>query len=555
MKSIVIITFIFILTSCVPNSNRGTQKSTFVSSEIETCETNYITFDIEQNGYQCGDSCTQGQTTATDEEIEALLIDPSVSDELKELISTSLFVCVDEPEVETRPSNQVFLNDDFCICKNAEVASVNADQSCQSTCSTKNDTVATIYGQVSVGIDILTNENLQDLGGFCNNIIDNGAQTAPSCSLVVSDGTMDVAEIPVTTSTGSNSYRATLEGNGLSFDTTYTFRIVETGSGVEDARSGYEQFRLTETSDSLTPVTGDLGINIVNQYSCITRYAGVNGSLENSYYYPAGNIPPPLPAGAYVNLFCHDYIKDGENDEARFQRFNLIAGQFALWDEYDPRFVSSGDNTIADLLVTQEIEKQGVQVNQQKTYFQPMTLSFYPKLEEVGGTPEIIPAIAGYALSPFIDNDGKSFCPQYDEYKGTNPELVALGRVIGTPTEGLYLAKSEPQVLSTPDGQQSVSYNAMYIRETQLKKIWFHFGANQLPIKPSESTERQTAYFYWPPDYNNPYIKKPGFQKLYTVRSVREFQLEVGQSDAAITPVEGFTPHDRKIACVPQVSE
>ena len=550
-------TFILIISfvSCVPGGRGGTQVSSFVSSEPEPCETNYMIFDIEQDAYTCEESCLDGQNAATEEELEALLADPSISEELKALLSEALFVCVDEPVLDVRPDNQVFLNDDFCVCKNSEVASVNADQSCTTTCSTKNDTVATIYGSASMGIEIFSNDKLKDLGGFCNNILDNNSTTAPSCELVVSDGILDVAQIALTTTVGSNNYSATIEGNGLSFDTTYTFRIVETGSGIENAGSGFEQFRLTTTSDSLTPVTGDLGINIVNQYSCISRFAGVNGTIENSYYYPAGNTPPPLPAGAYINLFCHDYIKYNINDEARFPRFNLIAGQFALWDEYDPRFVASGDFTVADLLVTEEIEKLGSSVSTQKKYFQPMTLSFYPRLDEVGGQATTISSIAGYALSPFIDNTGKSFCPAYDEYKGNNPELVALGRIIGNNTEGLYLAKSEPMVLSTDDGQQSISYNAMYIRETQLKKIWFHFGENQLPIKPKESTERQTAYFYWPPDYNNPYIKKPGYQKLYTVRSVREFELEVGDGSAGLQPVTGFTPHDRKIACVPQVNE
>ena len=89
-----------------------------------------------------------------------------------------------------------------------------------------------------------------------------------------------------------------------------------------------------------------------------------------------------------------------------------------------------------------------------------------------------------------------------------------------------------------------------------MKKIWFHFGANNLPIKPTEETENQRTYFYWPPDFSNPYIKKEGYQDLYTVSSRNDFELIFQrQSDSLDETITETITHDRKFVCVPKVGE
>ncbi len=559
-----ILTF-FSLISCVPQSNTGTSSKPFIRTVIETCEDSYIIFDAENNEYRCDEQCEQGQTAATDEEKQALQDDPSISDELKELLGSAGFVCVDEPVVEVRPTGQIFLNDDFCVCKNGQVASVNADQRCTSFCASKNDAaVATLYGDVSPGIDVVSNEKLKDLGGFCQNPLDNNAPASPACSLVISDGISDIEEIPLVTSVGSNSYQATIELAGVSFDTSYTFRIVETGSGVENASSGYEQFRLTDPSLILTPVTGDLSVSIINQYSCISRYDGIDNRIERYFYFAAGDAPPALPSGVAVNVFCHDYLKDGFNDNPAYKRLTQIAGHFALWNRQDSRFVDDDNDgfSIADQLVKQEVEKLGATISQKK-YFSLFPLPYYPVVGANTQEPpftieEQISRNSGLALRPFIDQNGKSFCPDYNDYKGDSPELVALGRIIGTPTEGLYLGVGEAQTVTGDNISQiqRIEPNFLYIRENVLKKIWFHFGANNLPIKPTEETENQRTYFYWPPDFSNPYIKKEGYQDLYTVSSRNDFELIFQrQSDSLDETITETITHDRKFVCVPKVGE
>ncbi len=556
------------LVSCIPDGGTSSSsRGAYIGADSgqTTCANSYFVYDdtVDEDNLFCVDVCPSGKVEATTAQRNTLLNDDSISEVIKVIIESSKSLCVDEVIVPTRPNGEIFLNEDFCICKDEQVASLNASNACASVCSVKTESVATLFGSVTVGPSISGNETYKTLHGFCNSQIDNGATTIPACSLIVSDGQATVATIPIVTTEGTNNYTATLDGNGLSYNQTYSFRIVETGTNVEDAGSDYENFRLKEPTDDLTQITGDLGITLVGQYTCFTRANQVleatnqnyfYETLRTHYYYASGSFPNILPPGVYQQIFCHDYLSDGLNDKQSYSRLEYIPDHLALWDQNDPRFIAEGDYLIADLLIERKVEQLGARLSETKNYFSVLELPFAPSVSAEGVQTATTTRNAGFAMRPFIDNDGKSYCPDEDEYQSNNVEMVAIGQILGNPTEGIYYAKGPPEIIEFPDASPIVQESIMLIRESVLKKIWFHFGANQLPVKPTLSTENQATYFYWPPDYANPYVEKKGYQKLYTVKSIRELQQDSATtSDLPVT--QTFIPHDRKAACIPKLGD
>ncbi|WP_198295378.1 hypothetical protein [Bacteriovorax sp. DB6_IX] len=552
--SLTFITIAALLTSCVPDSSGGRQKFTS-SASATTCTESFFLY---TDGTSCATTCPTGTHEGTSDEVAAILADATVSDEIKEIVQTSKGVCIDDPTIESRPSGEIYINSDFCVCKNAKVASVNASTSCTSTCAEKNVTVATIFGSVSVSSVISGNENLKNLHGWCNNDLDNEAQNPASCSLVATDMNGASANINITTSANSNSFSATLEGN-ISFDKTYKLQIVETGTGVENATTSIEQVRLLEpeTDDGLD-LDGNLRIKLVGQYTCFFRTIQTDNNTNDDYYLgtaryhfylPSDASITPLSPGLYSTIFCHDYVKEQDtNDKAKYSRLEFIPDQYALWDTLDPRFIKSGNNLSVDFLIQEKIEQFGVSDPPLKSYFSELNGCTSPDSSGSG----CISQVLGIAMSPFIDSKGKSFCPGTDEYLGTNPEMRALGEIIGVPTEGIYYAEGPREVQTLPDGsQQELSNDVIMVREGVLKKIWFHLGNNGVPVTPTEQTENQATYFYWPADFASPYVQKKGYQKLYTVKRIGEL-LNQGRTTEIPT---SLTPHDRKAACVPASSD
>lgn len=555
MKKTIFMTFALLLSSCVPES-AGTGRGTFTSSEqAVTCTDSFF---ILSTGDTCSTSCPTNTKEASDEEKQAILTDETISDSIKEIVQTSAGVCIDVAQVESRPDNNIFVDGGFCVCKNQKVASINSDVSCTATCSTKNVSVATLYGAVSVGALIQGNEKLKNLHGFCTSDLDNNPSNAASCKLIAKDSLGSESSINLVTTSGSNNFSATLEGN-LNFNTTYTLKIKETGSGVENAGSDSFHVRLKEPDDDGLDIIGDLRIKLVGQYSCFIRIpAEDNATKENYYldtanyhfYLPANTPVTPMAAGVVDRLFCHDYIKENSlNDSPKFTRLEFIPDHFALWDINDPRFIQDGSNLTVDFLIQEEMEKLNVSNPPLKSYFSQLNGCVAP--DDSGGP--CISSIIGMALRPFVDSSGKSFCPGISDYIGDNPEMVALGQVLGNPTEGVYYAEGPKQtlVISETGETQQFDSDVIMIRENILKKIYFHFGAGGLPIKPKPSTENQPTYFYWPPDYDNPYVQKLGYQKLYTVKTISELI----NKDRVTEVPSTLTPHDRKTACIPALSE
>ena len=542
-----------LLYSCVPDGART--GGTFVSTDnAVTCTETFYLF---TDGASCASSCPTGTHEGTSDEITAILADATVTDEVKEIVQTSKGVCIDDLNIESRPSGEIFINSDFCVCKGGEVASVNSDSSCENTCSGKSEATATMFGSVNVSSVISGNDKLQNLHGWCTNDLDNNAENGASCSLVATDINGAKSNINLTTFSGSNTFQATLEGN-ISFDQTFSLQIIETGSGVENATSSFEQIRLKEpdTGDGLD-LDGNLKVKLVGQYTCMFRTTQDDNNTGKSFYLdtaryhfylPADSPITPLAPGVSNTIFCHDYVKENNvNDSAEFSRLEHIPDHFALWDTLDPRFVSDGSNLTIDFIIQEKIQKLGISNAPVKSYFSALNGCTSPDAQG----DSCINQILGMAMNPFIDSKGKSFCPGTDEYLGTNPEMIALGEVIGVPTEGVYYAEGPREVQTLPDGtQQVLSNDVIMIRENILKKIWFHFGANGVPVAPTEQTESQATYFYWPADFDSPFVHKKGYQKLYTVKRMDEL-LNDGRTTEIPTSLK---PHDRKTACVPASS-
>jgi len=555
-KNFAALTFLFailLLTSCVPDSSSGRQKFT-TSASVVTCTESFFLF---TDGTSCAQTCPTGTHEGTSDEIAAIIADATVTDEVKEIVQTSKGVCIDDPNIESRPSGEIFINQNFCVCKNSKVASVNSDVGCASTCLEKSESVATIFGSVSVSSVVSGNDKLQNLHGWCTNDLDNNAQNPASCSLVATDANGAASSINLTTTSGSNNFSATLEGN-ISFDKTYKIQLVESGSGVENATSTFEQIRLKEPeNDDDLDLDGNLKIKLVGQYTCFFRTIQTDNNTNENYYLgtaryhfylPADSPIVPLAPGIHNTIFCHDYIKEQDtNDKANYTRLEYIPDQFALWDTLDPRFVQSGSNLTVDFLIQEKIEQLGVSNPPLKTYFSALNGCSSPDQSGSG----CINQILGMAMSPFVDSKGKSFCPGSDEYLGSNIEMRALGEIIGVPTEGVYYAEGPREIQTLPDGtQQELSNDVIMVRENILKKIWFHLGQNGVPVTPTEQTESQATYFYWPADFASPYVHKKGYQKLYTVKRMDEL-LNDGRTNEIPTSLK---PHDRKAACVPASS-
>lgn len=560
MKKFITLLFLLSLISCIPDGARRTLGALEGDDDLTACSDLY--FDL-QDGNSCVSACTPTtQVVATSDEVSDLLNSESVSDGIKEIIKTAKGVCLEADIKEVRPSGELFIKGDFCVCRAGQSLSVNADSSCTTTCSAKTEEVAMLYGSVDVGALISGNEKLKNLYGFCKNSLDNDQLNNPNCEIQFTNGNNESVKIPLTVTSGSNRFSANL--GSLAFDETYKYKIIETGTQIENATSDTKQLRIKEPDD-----TGDvnlednLHLTLVNQYTCLLRTVSVNEATSQNfyidyaryhYYQQSTASILPLAPGAATRIFCHDYVTTGsKNDNVAFPRLENIPGHFTVWDNQDPRFIKDGTNYKVEHLVREKLVKMGYPTATTKSYFGTISTCVAPDTADnicVG------PDILGYAMTPFINTAGKSFCPGLNEYNDqTKPEFVALGEIIGVATEGLYFAEGPREVvtITANDGTSSeteIARDLILIRENILKKIWFHLSSNGLPYAPTSSTERQATYFYWPPNYDTPYVQQKGFQKLYTVKGSNE----IGSNGRTTTEATSIIPHDRKSFCVPATS-
>lgn len=560
MKKYLTLLLLISLMSCIPDGARRTLGSIEGDDDLSACTDLFFDY---QDGNSCVSSCSETtQVAATQDEINSLLSSEEVSDGIKDIIKTAKGVCLEADIAEVRPTGEVFIKGDFCVCKSGASISVNADSSCTNTCSSKSEEVAMLYGSVDIGALISGNAKLVNLYGFCKNSLDNNQLNNPNCEIQFTNGNNESTKVALTVTTGSNRFSANL--GALNFDETYKFKIIETGTQIENATSDTKQLRMKEPEDTGDVTLEDnLHLTLVNQYTCLLRTVSVNEATSQNYYidyaryhyYQQSTASTlPLAPGAATRIFCHDYVKAGNvNDNVAYPRLENIPGHFTVWDVQDPRFVKSGNNYNVEFLIQQKLIKMGYTNATAKNYFGTISTCVAPDTADnicVG------PDILGYAMTPFIDSNGKSFCPGLNQYNDlSKPEFVAIGEVVGVATEGLYFAEGPREVvtISNSDGTSTdteIARDLILVRENILKKIWFHLSSNGLPYAPTTATERQATYFYWPPNYDTPFVQQKGFQKLYTVKGSNE----IGTNGRTTVESTSIIPHDRKSFCVPATS-
>ena len=513
-------------------------------------------YDLES--LECLEACPDGSVLLDEAEIEEVVgqLDEELdSGELPEEVYDHIIESIDSAEGGVcaeglkilRPSGQVFVNRDFCACKDGKPDIVN---DCANFCSSTSDKTSTLYGSVRLGYGVESHKDLGSLFNWCYNAISGSDLVSPGCFLKVDDGNssrlLDIG-IPE----GSNSFTANIET--LSYNTVYIATIVETESGSNATSSSFQIYRHKSIEDT---VHDPLKIMPISQYSCISRSSDQqNGALlykqqlRSNYYFPSNARPPGLPPNASGSIFCHDINKNDDDDSSVFDRLEIKDQHFALWDRDNNLFSDlDGDgeldvhNTIIERLRREAgVNREGLKM------FNLLTWPNFPEIKISTGTSNTNNwnSTLGYYMIYWINpQTGLSYCPTQEHYNGRkDPILDILKEVVGVDTEGIYFALSES--INSPKGEPLQT--VMFIREGILKKVWFYFEDNKLLIPDNRTVSSKTIQFYYPVDLEHPYIRK-STQKIYTVRHPDD----IGKNSSGQVR-KYLRSHDRRFGCVPAV--
>lgn len=544
-KLTLIILFTLLLSSCVQEAGRSGRVISGTTDLVDSCGTSlYYEIDNEQ----CVSTCTDGFHIASASEVSE--ITESLTESQQEILSGAKGACLKDSDDIIRPTDAVSINSDFCVCKTKKSVTLNTAPNCPTFCATKDDSVATIYGTVSVGAEIVNQSLFGNLHGWCKNAIQTGSNpdpAQPQCFLVAQDG----SEVSLTTTAGTNKFQATLEPT-LLFDTSYVLNIRETRTGT-NAQSDFIQVRMktpTEEDD-----TGVIRFKGITQYTClrflIEKESDSNVSIysdmaRSHFYYRPDSAPPALPS-TEQNIFCFNYLEHNtRTDNEEYPRLEHRSNHFAVWDLNDPRMYLENNTLKANSLIKEEYAKRTGETLSQDM-FSLLQWSNVPQVDGIAGAQPNL----GYIMVPFVDKYGFGKCPGIDDYNSTDPLYSVLKDFIGIPTEALYIGVGPTETFTDSQGNSStVSPDYMFVRESELKPIWFHI-VNGTKIRPTSLSVRDyTTYYYWPPVSNDsdPFTQK-GYQKRYTIRAADDL------SDATTgsgIPV-GIRPSDKRIACVPAV--
>jgi hypothetical protein len=453
---------------------------------------------------------------------------------------------------ETRPTNQIFIKRDFCVCLKAKPDALG---NCNSFCATKSadKTDAILYGSVTLSADLNLNEKFNNLDKWCKATVNN---VEGACRLQLTNESGS-SFLNFTTTPGSNSFSAILTG-AVDYNKTYAVKILEQNSV---AVSDNIQVRRKKYTDTVS-ASGSLKIVPTSMYSCISRSACVGptqGDIScpalgttndfaflnaaRSHFFFASNSKPPAVPASETAFFCHDIILNGIIDSSLFDRLELIPTHFLVWDQSDIRFYDQDSTNKLD--VNEIIEKRLLE-----EYSVSKTINLFAELKwpnslsaGANNTPRM-----GYFMQPWIDQQsGLGFCPTEQHYLSNDGLFRILGEVVGTKTEGIYLAERDPEVIVGADGKAvTVPTDIMIVREGLLKRIWFYRESNQF-FEPTEQTATQkTIQFFWPADTVNPFVKK-STQRLYTIK--RPEDIGAGSTSTAIPT--SVRPPDKRFGCVP----
>ncbi len=543
MRNVVVLLFILLFASCVEDSAREGRPT--ITRGASTPEPTFCSEIFNISARSCVSACPTGTRLANSQErsdaiaeVQAAGLEASDLEEILANINSAQGVCVQGSGV-LRPNNQVFIENNVCACQGNKSATIT---DCEAFCSSKTQANKTLYGTVTVGNEIQLNPVLGNLAGWCNTEIPGEDLVNPGCQLEAFDGEstrfLDIA-------VSGNSFSVIVDQ--LQVEKTYLARIVETQSG-SNVQSQAFQFYLKDPDTNTGKPTGNLKIMPVNQYSCIF-FARQNQPVESfveyakkTFYFAASNTPPSLPPETDLTK-CHDKQIYGADDDPLFPRLDLINQSFAVWDQSDSRFNDGDVNGQLDINedISQEFSDR---TGNTGTNLQLFSVFSWPNLPDLPNFKNPT-ANLGIIMIPFIDDNLLAECPDEEDYNNSNNVLYEiLGEKIGIPTEGLYMAESEPFL----DSSGNSVLDIRLIREGQLKKVWFYREGSQLRIPDASSAGNKTLHFYWPLDFNAPLVKKAN-SITYTVR----FPDEIGKNGVQTGVVTGNRPNDKRFACVPAV--
>lgn len=530
----VLVSLGLLLSSCMNDTTRAGKSSITQFGQGNEVGCGDLLFDGVEG--DCVSECREGTTLASEEELEEATQD--LSEELLEIINNSKGVCIEELVQIERPDGEVFIKKDHCSCLRGQPDILN---NCDAFCASKDTQVPTLFGSVTLGPNIALNEELGNLSNWCNREIDDGL-TGTNCLLEAFDGT-STRKLDISIPEGANTFSSVL--SALDLDKTYIMRIVEQTSG---AQSDPFQIIRKDHDDSSSGPQGPLKIMPISQYTCVLRSATqidqdffFENAIRQHFYFASNESPPSLSPELTPLVTCHDPTT-GVNDGPLKPRLELIPQDFAVWDLSDLRFVDVDpqDNSPDINTMIQERLVKEFDVDAEVNLF---GLLSWPNTPD----PEIGAQNLGIFMQAFVNPEtGRAFCPGEDEYYSDDPVFQILKEVVGVPTEGLYLAEKEPEALFDEDGQvEDVPRDTIIIRENLLKKIWFYYE-NEKHFVPDERTANtKTIRFYYPPDTDDPYVKK-STQRVYTIRSPQQLDQSANLGLPTSIPIP-----DKRFGCVP----
>ena len=458
-----------------------------------------------------------------------------------------------------RPENSIFVNTNYCSCLNRKP---DIENNCDSFCrmASETDFGPTLYGSVNLSEKLINDQEYGTLDRWCNNEIPGTKGFTPKCVLRVDNGN---SKEDLDISIGPNSNHFMVNLNVLKMNVTYVAKIVETGSGTNNASS--DEFQIKRVSPQSSAIfTGPLTITPIDQYVCITKTGEFdpntrsnyfNLTATNHYYYKKRNGAPIGPSDDF--LYCYDRNQFGPTDKISFPRLDLVSRTFYLWDQFDARFSDTNGDGIMDinnLIDTEMLNRYGLQVS--TNYFVPFKWPTSPLISFDGrnGQEDQIPTL-GYFMKVFLDpNTGLGKCPTQEDYFGTDTTYEPLRGIVGLDTEAIYIGVRKKETLTNPDASKTeFPLDIIFIRESKLKRIWFYFE-NGLIVKPDEiALSQKMVHFFYPPspDYTDPFVQK-SYQSLYTLIDRDSFN-SYAPNIAYYLADEGLPPHDKKFGCVPTI--
>ena len=574
---LILLTTVFLLSGCLPGvltSEGRTSSGVFIkdftisddlppgecATNNSTDTRNYADVFIDSTFTTCLDKCGDTQHIASDQEVNDLIAELNqttglTSDEeenTRNVIGASKGVCVDDIK---RPNNAINISN-FCGCLNKKAIISN---NCASYCSSKStNNEELLFVEVILGPEIENNELYGSLKSWCTIEIGDG-KTNPTCNLELTDNNGSNIILPIENFMGSKSFSVDMKTLGTGV--TYVAKIVEITSGSKS--SSFQVRRLDDTTTD--DFTGPLSVHHVAQYTCMTRSGtsdGVNFNWTNAlrlhYYYSPNDTPPSLPPITNGQVFCHDINTYGLADSPLFERLENIPHHFSVWNYRDTRFVDTdknGKEDINDILKNRLLNEYGV--SKEVQIFGTLKWPNVIPVTDAGTSSDSASSdnpIVGYYMIPWVDGEtGKGFCPTQDNFNGTDPMFRVMKDFIGVDTEGIFLAERESLSMLNSDGASVIApTDVLIVRENLLKKIWFYYENNQHLEPDAFAAENKTIMFYWPPDINDPYVRK-STQYIYTVRSSEN--IGTGNANGSSDLQTSIRPPDKRFGCVPSLGE